>query len=157
MQTLENTIAGLEFFKGVKPAHLALITGCAMNVRYEAGDYVGRAGDLADAFWVIREGRVALELSEPGRGTITVATMSQGDVVGFSWLLPPYQLHFDIHALTATRALQFDGRCLRDKCGADPELGYDLLSRFSRLMVDRVQAMSLQLLDVYGDHPIEQD
>lgn len=155
MHTLEPIVAEVEFFRGLKREHLALIAGCASNVRYEAGAFVGRAGDQADQFWVIREGLVALELFAPGRGAITISTISEGDVVGFSWLLPPYQLHFDIHTLTVTRALLFDGRCLRGKCETDPDLGYELLNRFSRLIVRRIQAMTLQLLDVYGEHRTE--
>ena len=105
----------------------------------------------------MRQGRVALEIFVPGRGAVTVATMCPGDVVGFSWLLPPYELRFDVRALTAVQGLEFDGRSLRDKCGADPRLGYELISRFSRLMAKRVESMSLQLMDVYGEHATEHD
>ena len=157
METLEGIVAKVELFQGMKPEHIALLAGCASNVRYEAGEFPARAGSHADRFWVIREGRMALELWAPGRGAFPVATMFEGDVVGFSWLLPPYQLQFDIHALTMTRALLFDGRCLREKCARDAGLGFELLSRFSRVMADRIQAMSLQLLDVYGEHPIESE
>jgi CRP-like cAMP-binding protein len=157
VETLEPIIARIDFFHGLKPDHLALIAGCASNVRVPDGAFLGRAGDPADQFWVIREGRLALELLVPGRGVTTIATMAEGDVVGFSWLLPPYQLHFDVHALAPTRALLFDGRCLREKCVRDPELGYQLLSRFSSIMADRIRFMSLQLIDVYGEHPIESD
>jgi CRP-like cAMP-binding protein len=141
----------------MKQEHLAQIAGCAANVRYDAGAFPGRAGDPADKFWVIRQGSMALEIHAPGRGAITVETMGEGEVVGFSWLLPPHQLRFDIHVLAATRALMFDGRCLRGKCLVDPPLGYELLGRFSRLMAQRMEAMSLQLLDVYGDHYADHD
>jgi CRP-like cAMP-binding protein len=157
METLQPIIAEIDFFRGLEQAHLDLITGCAANLRVEAGTFLGRAGDPADRFWVIREGRMALELAVPGRGRVTIATMSEGEVVGFSWLLPPYHLHFDVRAVTETRALQFDGSCLRGKCVADTDLGYELLSRFSRVMADRIRAMSLQLLDIYGDHPVESE
>jgi CRP-like cAMP-binding protein len=154
VETLEGIVAKVDLFQGMKPEHIALLAGCASNVRYEAGEFPARAGSHADRFWVIREGRVALELWAPGRGAFPVATMFAGDVVGFSWLLPPYQLQFDIHALTMTRALLFDGRCLREKCEKDPELGHGLLSRFAGLMADRIQVLTLQLLDVYGDHAV---
>ena len=157
MESLETIIGAVKIFQGLKPEHLALMAGCASNVRLEANTIVGRVGDTADKFWVIREGHMALELTSPGRGTITVSTMAEGDVVGFSWLLPPYHLHFDIRALSVTRALQFDARCLRGKIEGDPLLGYELLSRFSTVMAHRIQAMSFQLLDVFGDHPIEHD
>ena len=157
MHTLEPIIAEVPFFRDLKPQHLAAITGCASNLHVPAGTFLGRAGDPADRFWVVREGRVAVELYVPGRGAMTIETVPQGEVVGFSWLLPPYLLHFDIRALTAVRALAFDGRCLRGKCAADSDFGHDILSRFSRLMANRIRAMSLQLLDVYGEHPIESE
>jgi CRP-like cAMP-binding protein len=157
MQTIEPILAEVDVFQGMKPEHLAAMAGCAMNVRYEAGEFPGRAGDPADKFWVIRQGRMSLEILVPGRGAITIASMEEGDVVGFSWLLPPYELRFDVHALTATRALMFDGRCLRAKCEGDPALGYDLLTRFSSIMARRIEAMSLQLMDVFGDHATEND
>lgn len=157
MQTLEPILTEAPFFEGMSADHLALLTGCASNVRYDTDEYPGRAGDPADRFWVIREGRVALEIHAPGRGAITIGTLGEGDVVGFSWLLPPYQLRFDIHALTPTRAIMFDGRCLRGKCASDPAFGHALLSRVSSLMAQRLEAMSLQLLDVYGDHYSDHD
>lgn len=154
---LEGVVAEVELFSGMKPEHVALIAGCASNVRYEAGTFAARAGSHADHFWAIREGCMALELWQPGRGAITIDTVDKGGVVGYSWLLPPYQLQFDIHALTTTRALLFDGHCLRQKCEKDPELGYELVGRFARLMTDRIHALSLQLLDVYGDHVVGQE
>jgi len=152
MQTLEPLIAGVALFKGMKQEHLALIAGCATNVRYEAGQFPGLAGSPADCFWIIRQGCMALEIHAPDRGTISIATMGDGEVVGFSWLVPPYQLRFDVHALTATRALLIDGRCLRGKLAQDHELAADLLGRFSTLAVQRLEALSLQLMDIYGDH-----
>lgn len=157
MQTLEPILAQVEFFQGMKPEHLALVAGCAQNVRYEEGAFAGRTGDPADKFWVVREGRMALELHSPTRGVVCIGTMEEGDVVGFSWLLPPYELRFDVHAVTPTRALMFDGACLRRKSLDDPELGYQLLTRVSRLMAERLEAMSLQLMDVYGEHPADHD
>jgi CRP-like cAMP-binding protein len=157
VQTLEPIVAQVEFFRGMKPEHIALVAGCAQNVRYEEGAFAGRIGDPADRFWVVREGRMALEIHAPNRGEVCIGTMEAGEVVGFSWLLPPYEQRFDIHAVAPTRALVFDGACLRRKSLDDPELGYQLLARVSRLMAERLEAMCLQLLDVYGEHPAERD
>jgi CRP-like cAMP-binding protein len=150
--TLEPIIAELPLFQGMKPGHIQLITGCAANVRFEAGEYVGREGEPANRFWAIRQGRVALEIHAPGRGAVTIQTIGEGDVAGWSWLVPPHQLHFDARALTLTRAVELDARCLRGKFSRDPELGYELLRRFSQVIAQRLEAMSLQILDIYGDH-----
>ena len=86
-----------------------------------------REGEPADAFYVIREGAVALETDVPGRGAVTLETLHDGDLLGWSWLVPPYRTAFDARALGTTHAIAFDGACLRGKCEADPALGYDLL------------------------------
>jgi len=151
MQTLEPIVSQLPLFEGMKDEHLVLIAGCARNVRFEAGEMIGRLGEPADSFWAIREGRVALQIHSPARGALTVQTVGENDVLGWSWLVPPHQWHFDARALTSTRAIVFDGRCLRGKFEHDYELGYQLLRRFSRLIVERLEATGLQLLDVYGD------
>jgi CRP-like cAMP-binding protein len=155
--SLERILAEVEFFRDMKPAHLALVAGCAQNVRYEVGEFAGRTGDPADKFWVVREGKMALELHSPNRGALTIATMDDGDVVGFSWLLPPHRLRFDVHILAPTRALMFDGACLRGKFANDPELGFEMYRRVSRIIAERLESMSLQLLDIYGEHPVESD
>jgi len=152
VETLEPIVSGLPFFKGMKPEHIQIITGCAANARFEAGEFMGRCGGPADRFWLIRQGRVALEIHAPGRGQLTVQTLGDDEVVGWSWLVPPYQLRFDVHAVTSTRVLAFDGKCLRGKFASDPELGFELLQRFSLVILRRLDAMSIQLLDLYGEH-----
>jgi CRP-like cAMP-binding protein len=136
---------------GLVRAELELLAGCARNVHFDAGEQIFREGEPADAFWVIRHGRVALEAHVPARGPLTIETLEPGEVLGWSWLFPPYRWHFDARALSGVRATAFDGACLRGKCSDDPALGYDLMQRFARVMMERLQATRLRLLDVYGD------
>ncbi len=150
METLETILAEIPVFHGLKPEYLALITGCASNVRFTADQFIGRKGEPANRFFLIRQGRVAVEIHAPGRGVLTIQTVGENEVLGWSWLLPPYQWHFDARALCVTRALALDAKCLRTKFDKDPALGYELLLRFSQLIEQRVEAMSLQLLDLYG-------
>jgi CRP/FNR family transcriptional regulator, cyclic AMP receptor protein len=151
-KTLEPILSELPVFKGMKPDHLALMAGCASNVRFDAGEFVGRQGEPADRFWIVRQGSVAIEIHAPGRGTVTIATIGANEVLGWSWLLPPHQWHFDARALSTTRALALDGRCLRGKFSTDHELGYEVMCRFAPLIAQRLEATSIQLLDVYGTH-----
>lgn len=152
MQTLESILAEHPFLKGLDPHHLQLIAGCASNVRFDAGRLIFREGEEADQFYIIRRGKVALEVFVPGRGSITIQTIGEGDVLGWSWLFPPYHWHFDARALELTRAIAFDGKCLRTKCEDDHDLGYELVKRFTHIVMQRLQATRLQLLDVYGVH-----
>lgn len=150
MEKFETLISEHPFFKGLEPRLLELIVGCSANVRFNAGEFIAHEGDPADKFYLIRHGRVALEVFVPGRGPITIETMHEGDVLGWSWLIPPYHAHFDARALDLTRAVSVDGKCLRTKCDNDPGLGYEVLKRFSQLIVHRLTATRLQLLDLYG-------
>jgi CRP/FNR family cyclic AMP-dependent transcriptional regulator len=150
VQTLDQLIADSPTFAGLDPAQLELIAGCGVNERVEAGSYLLREGDAADRFFMIRQGAVALEVHAPGRGSIVIETLDAGEVVGWSWLFAPYRWQLDARAIESCRLIAFDGACLRGKCDADHELGYQLMSRFAAQMVERLQATRLQLLDVYG-------
>jgi len=150
IKTLADIIEEHPFFKGLEKSHLDLIAGCAKNVHFQEGEVVFREGDPADLFYVVKQGMVAIELMVPQRGFTTLQTVGAGDVLGWSWLLPPYQWRFGARTIEATRALAFDAKCLRGKCEKDHDLGYELLKRFSHVISERLEATRLQLMDLYG-------
>ena len=151
MRTLETLITESPLFVGLDEEQLALVAGCGENVAFAAGERLFREGDPAETFFLVRHGLVALETYVPNRGALTVDTVGPGEIAGWSWLLPPHSWHFTGRAVEPVRAVQFDGTCLRGKCEADPLLGYDLLTRFAQVLVERLQATRFQLMDVYGD------
>lgn len=150
MSSLDNVILQHPFFAGVDPKLIQLIASCAKNARYEAGEVLFREGDAADTFSLIREGRVSVEAMIPQRGFTTVQTVSAGEVLGWSWFLPPYRWHYDARVIKAARAIVFDGKCLREKCEQNHELGFEVLKRLSIVIAGRLEATRLQLLDIYG-------
>lgn len=150
-RSLEGVIADVPLLGGLDSDRLALLVGCAKNVRFAAGEKLFRHGEPADTFYVVRYGSVALETFVPTRGAVVIETVEAGDVLGWSWLFPPYRWHFDARALTLVRALAFDGTCLRQKCEIDPALGYDLMGRFAQVLIERLQSTRLRLLDMYGN------
>jgi CRP/FNR family transcriptional regulator, cyclic AMP receptor protein len=150
MRTLDALIVESPVFEGLSQEQLELIAGCGSNVVFAAGERLFREGDQADTFFLVRHGLVALDTDVPNRADVTVETLGPGEIVGWSWLLEPYRWHFTGRAVELVRAVQFDGVCLRKKCEADEGLGYDLLSRFAQILVNRLQATRLQLMDVYG-------
>jgi CRP/FNR family cyclic AMP-dependent transcriptional regulator len=152
METLRPILAEHPFFKDLDPRHLDLVVGCASNVRFDAGKFIFRQGEEADQFYLIREGLVALEIFVPGRGAVTVQTLGEGEVLGWSWLVPPYRWMFDAHATELTRAIALDGKCLRNKSEQDHDLGYQLLKRFSTVVQGNLDAARLQILNIYEAH-----
>ncbi len=144
-------IAEHEFFQKLDREYLDLIAGCGSNVKFDAGEQIFREGESADCFFLIRFGRVAVEVFAPGKGHITIQTLQPGDILGWSWILPPYRWHHDAQALELVRAIAFDGKCLRDKSESDPRFGYHLMSQFAQVIVDRLQGAQMQLMDLYGE------
>jgi CRP-like cAMP-binding protein len=136
--------------RGLSAGDVALLAGCARNVRFQPGEYLFREGEDAEHVFLVRHGRVALEVHAPGRAPLVIQTLSGGEIVGWSWFFPPFRWHFDARAAELTRALQLDAACLRSKCESDPRFGYELLKRISAAMADRLLATRMQLLDVYG-------
>lgn len=149
METLEHLLSEHPFLKGLDLKYIQIITGCASNVRFDAGQIIIREGEEADQFYIIRQGKVALQIYTPTHGSIIIDTLTDGDILGWSWLIPPYQWRFDAVAIELTRAIALDGKCLRNKCEADHSLGYELLKRFSSIVDERLESTRLRLLDVY--------
>jgi CRP-like cAMP-binding protein len=138
------------FLMGLSAEFMATLVGCASNVTFKEGGYLIREGEVAQDFFLIRTGRVALEMDTSERGRLRVQTVGPGEVLGWSWLISPFRWHFSGCAVTEVRAVALDGKCLRQKCELDRSFGYEMLKRLSGVMERRLEATQRQLLDVYG-------
>jgi CRP-like cAMP-binding protein len=150
VRTIDQLIAQSPTFAGLSREHLDVISGCAWNERAKAGQRLLHEGEPAERFYLIRHGVVALEIAAPGPGPLVIQTLTDGEVVGWSWLFAPYRWALDGRAVEACSLVAFDGACLRGKCESNHELGYELMSRFAANVIDRLQSTRLQLIDVYG-------
>jgi CRP/FNR family cyclic AMP-dependent transcriptional regulator len=127
-----------------------LAATCATDRRVEAGESLCREGEEATGFFEIRSGVAALEIVVPGRDALLIETLHDGDLLGWSWLYEPHRWQFDARATAPCDLRVFDGACVRAACDADPALGYAFMRLFAAVMVERLQATRLQLIDVYG-------
>ena len=150
---LKPYIAEHPFFEGLAPEYIELIAGCAKNVVFEAGSYVFKQATTAEWFYVLRDGHAVVEVPSGRGSSLRVSTLGAGDILGWSWLIPPYVYQFDARAVEKTRAVALDGECLRGKCETDSDLGYELMKRFSTVMTTRLQEARLQLIDMYSTSP----
>ncbi len=148
--SLEPILREHAFFQGMAKEHIDLLVGCASNARFSAGDKIYKTGDPADHFWIIRTGKVALEVNVPHSGDVIIQTLREGDILGWSWLFPPHTMGFDSRAVELTRVIAVDAKCLRKKCDEDHDFGYEMMKRFSALLVEHLRATRLQLIDVYA-------
>ncbi|WP_024328578.1 cyclic nucleotide-binding domain-containing protein [Thioalkalivibrio sp. ALR17-21] len=137
------------FFEDMAPEHRRLLAACAAKCSYTAGTRLMRDHEPTETFWLIREGQVALE-SPLREGNVAFQTVGPGDILGWSWLLPPYRASYDARAVTDIHTLRFDAGVLRERMEADPAFGYVLMKHFAALIVQRLQAARLQALDIYS-------
>lgn len=135
-------------FKGLAPHHLKLLEEVAMAKEFAADEVIFREGDPANRFYLILEGEVALESSSPDRGTTLIQTIGANDVLGWSWLFPPFYWRFDARATRPTKAIFFYGTWLRESCERSPEFGYEMMKRMAAVMILRLQATRRKLADL---------
>jgi CRP-like cAMP-binding protein len=152
VQTIEEYLPGRAFFAGLDEQAIALMAGCAVNAHVRPGEFLFREGEAADTFYVVRSGRVAIQMRLPTEAVV-LDTVRDGDVVGWSWLVAPYRWTFDALATEETSVIAFDGACLRGKCETDPALGYALVQRVVQVMSARLHSARVRLLDLYGVRP----
>lgn len=146
-----EALAATPLFAGLAPSASAVVAECGAPFSVAPGDALAHDGDEAGEFFVLFEGRVALQLHAGNRGDIVVETLGPYEVVGWSWLFAPHRWRFDVVALDAVEGLRVDGVRLRARMEADPALGFEILRRFADVVVDRLQHARVRLLDVYGD------
>lgn len=150
MTELEDIVICHPAFQGLEAELGRTIADCARDRRFSAGTYLFREGEPADEFFLIREGRAALEITAPGHPPRIFSSVGSGEILGLSWLAPPYRWSFDARAIEPLHAIGIDARCLRGKCEADHHLGYELMKRLFSILIPRLHAARLQMLDLYG-------
>jgi len=148
METLEPILREHPFLKGLTQEYINFIVGCTTHKVFKEGEVILKEGEAADKFYIIRSGKVAIYIGHPSE--ITIQTIGEGDILGWSWLIPPHRYRFSAKALENTRALALDGKCLREKCEKNSDLGYALLKRLVGVLSERLEAARLQLLDMYN-------
>lgn len=138
---LEVTASGLvtqRFLHGMQPDQVEALAKAAWEVRFPARHRIFDEGDYADKFWLIQSGRVALDMYVPGEGLIIIGHVGIGGLVGWSWLLPPYQWAFGARCVTEVRAFEFNARIVRELCAADRELRDELADRLLPMIAGRL-------------------
>ena len=155
MPEVDRLLSQHPFLAGMSEAHISKLHGCcrAALVTFQPGYQIFREGQEADACYLLESGDVALQVFTPGPGPArTIETLHGGHVLGWSWLYPPYRWSFDAAAITQVQAISLDAARLRRAKDDDVAFGYELMRRFGQIVVKRLQATRLQLLDVYASH-----
>lgn len=155
MEALNDTINSHDFFRGMKPEHLALLTDGAKAARLKAGDVLFRQGEPASQFYLIESGKVVLEAHEPANGTALVQTLGAGEVVGWSWLFPPFAWHLQARVIEPANVIILSGAHLLVTAERDHDFGYELMKRVAQIVIHRLQATSKQLVALRVESAME--
>lgn len=150
LHDIHDLLAQHPFFAGLDDDTLEFVAGCGTNVHFHAGQYVFREGEPADRMYLVRSGHVALDITAADRDPMVIDTLGAGQILGVSWLVPPYRWTLDARAVEETSALSLDATCLRDKCDEDLALGYEFMQRLAAVMQRRLRSARVRLLDVYS-------
>jgi CRP/FNR family transcriptional regulator, cyclic AMP receptor protein len=139
-------LAAHPFLRGMSPGQLSVLAAAARDVTFPAKHRLFEDGGNANRFWLIQCGHVSLDMHVPGEGPVVIETVGMGELLGWSWLFPPYQWAFGAVAVTAVEAFEFDAPTVREACAADPELGFELGQRISRVLAQRLKAVRIRLI-----------
>jgi CRP/FNR family cyclic AMP-dependent transcriptional regulator len=146
---IRSYLAQHAFFIGLSDQQLDLLASCASAMRYGAQQRVFKYDTDADKFYILRDGKVAVEIPAIAGEPLRLQSLGNGGVLGWSWLIPPYRWLFDARALAPSDIIVMDGARLRDECERDPLLGYQLMKRFAVLMAERLNASRLTAIRQY--------
>ena len=148
MAEQDKSVLGAQpFLRGLSDQHLTRLAALCRHIAVPARHRLFEEGATAERFWLIDAGQVKLDAMVPGGSRLIIETLGRGDIVGLSWMMPPYQWGFGAITTQPTQAFEFDARAVRDACDDDPALGYEISRRFSVAVVRRLQATRTRLLE----------
>ena len=131
-------------------SYIDLLARTVTDESFEPRALIFSEGDEADQFFLVKQGKVAIEIFANERGPVTIQTIGAGEILGWSWLVEPYRWHFDAQARVSTQAIVFDAKLIRNTFERHPEFGYTMMTRFAPIIVRRLQEARLQLLDLHN-------
>ncbi len=143
-------IADHPFLRGLDPSLIESLSEQAVERDFDPGEFLLRDGETADGCYLVFHGKIALEVSAPDRGRLTIQTVGPGEILGWSWLTPPYRWQVDARALKHVRVVRLDAGVLRRTFTELPEAGYQFLLRLLPVVAHRLENTRIQLLDVHG-------
>jgi CRP/FNR family cyclic AMP-dependent transcriptional regulator len=148
-----SSLATHPFLRGLDPKCLAALASAARTVVFPARHRIMEAGGNASRFWLIQSGSVAVDMSVPGNGRVVIESLGIGEVLGWSWLIPPQEWAFGATTISPVRAFEFDAAAVHALCAADPELGYELTRRMLRVLAHRLRTTRIRLATMCSAPP----
>ncbi len=138
--------------RSLSAEHRQRLMSAAQEVSIPEGTRLFEEGARADRFWIIRTGRIELDMRVPGRRPAVIESLGHNELVGWSWLFAPHVWHLGAEATTPTRAYEFDAAAVRSMCRDDPALGSEVSQWVGQTLAHRLRSARTRLLDLYAPY-----
>ena len=145
-------VARTGVFGALSKEHREQLMSLAREVSFEIDERIFNEGGKADRFWIIHTGTVALDLHVPGRRAAVVDTLGAGELLGWSWFVPPHHWDLGAQASSPVRAYEFDATVVRELCGKNPELQHEMCTYVAGVIAARLRSARVRLLDLYAPY-----
>ena len=149
-QSIEGYLSGHAFFSGLEPRYLKFISDSATELQLARGETLFRQGERADRFFLVRRGQVSVQVPALVGPALEIQHLNEGQILGWSWLIPPFRWHFFASAVEDSDLLEFDGNAILAHCEKDPKFGYELFKLFAGLMSERLEVARLKMMDQWN-------
>lgn len=149
-QTIDAYLKSHALFEGLDDAFMQILLNSASELQVKKGDLLFQQGKLADKFYILRTGQVSIQVPALVGPTLEIQTLGEDQVLGWSWLIPPFRWHFMARAVEDSELIEFDGRALLAHSEEDPKFGFALFKRFAGLMSERLDAARQKMMDQWN-------
>ncbi len=149
-QSIEDYLSTHIFFSGLDESFLNFVSSSATELQIKKGDILFRQGEHANKFYLLRDGQVSMQIPALVGPVLEVQNLGENQILGWSWLIPPYRWHFLARAVEDSNLLEFDGSAILARCEEDPKFGYELFKRFAALMSERLDAARQKMMDQWN-------
>lgn len=144
-QPVKSFLEAHPFFRGMNAEHISMMLEGASEREFMAGDFLFRAGEPANKFFFILDGTIAIESSNRAGARTIVQSVGGGEVLGWSWLYPPFVWHLDARVIEHADCLVLDGAHLLIAAERDHDFGYDLMKRVAQVLIQRLNHAARKL------------
>ena len=149
-QAISNYLSGHPFFSGLDEKSIEFLSASAITRKIEGRQVLFRQGTRSDKFYLLRSGRVSVEVPALVGPVLQIQNLGEDEILGWSWLIPPYQWHFQARVEENSEIIEFDGSVILERCERDPKFGYELFKRFAGLMSERLDAARQKMIDEWN-------
>ncbi len=150
MSSIEEYLSKHEFFMGLEESFMKFLVDNAKELTIKEGNVLFQQGKTADRFYLLRNGQVSVQIPALVGPILELQLLGANQILGWSWLIPPYRWNFVARAVEDTDVLEFDGSAILARCEEDPRFGYELFKRFTSLMSARLDAARSKMMDQWN-------